>query len=113
MCWLREFFQEEGGIPDRDVTGVQTCALPSLAPRAHEEARVLLAQDRLAESVAGRAASRLEEGHVAADREREVLRSEERRVGKECRSRWSPYRENKKRNMRRVKREVCGRRLTH
>ena len=25
------------------------------------------------------------------DRERELLRSEERRVGKECRSRWSPY----------------------
>src|SRR3712207_6569074 len=24
-------------------------------------------------------------------RENEVLRSEERRVGKECRSRWSPY----------------------
>ena len=23
--------------------------------------------------------------------EREILRSEERRVGKECRSRWSPY----------------------
>ncbi len=43
----------------------------TVAPRAHEEARVLLAQDRLAESVAGRAASRLEEGHVAADRERE------------------------------------------
>ena len=26
-----------------------------------------------------------------ADREVEKLRSEERRVGKECRSRWSPY----------------------
>src|SRR5438067_13183551 len=26
----------------------------------------------------------------------EVLRSEERRVGKECRSGWSPYREKKK-----------------
>ena len=26
-----------------------------------------------------------------ADRDRFVLRSEERRVGKECRSRWSPY----------------------
>src|SRR5699024_11957823 len=25
-------------------------------------------------------------------------RSEERRVGKECRSRWSPYHENKKKN---------------
>src|SRR2546427_6797437 len=28
---------------------------------------------------------------VAAFRDRDPLRSEERRVGKECRSRWSPY----------------------
>ena len=27
----------------------------------------------------------------AEDATQEVLRSEERRVGKECRSRWSPY----------------------
>src|SRR5688572_33511901 len=27
-----------------------------------------------------------------AKKESEVMRSEERRVGKECRSRWSPYR---------------------
>src|SRR3989442_10110132 len=30
-------------------------------------------------------------GHDAAERLDDVLRSEERRVGKECRSRWSPY----------------------
>src|SRR5438445_13069322 len=28
-----------------------------------------------------------------------VSRSEERRVGKECRSRWSPYHEKKKKNI--------------
>ena len=28
---------------------------------------------------------------VKSDRERQISRSEERRVGKECRSRWSPY----------------------
>src|SRR5690554_7828711 len=28
-----------------------------------------------------------------------TLRSEERRVGKECRSRWSPYNKNKKRDV--------------
>ena len=27
----------------------------------------------------------------AAEKKKEVARSEERRVGKECRSRWSPY----------------------
>src|SRR5256885_16527695 len=31
------------------------------------------------------------EPHEIARLEPEVLRSEERRVGKECRSRWSPY----------------------
>ena len=31
------------------------------------------------------------EGQVYIDGVKTVLRSEERRVGKECRSRWSPY----------------------
>src|SRR5260370_35950256 len=30
-------------------------------------------------------------GHLFQGRYNEILRSEERRVGKECRSRWSPY----------------------
>ena len=29
--------------------------------------------------------------HASDNRIKEILRSEERRVGKECRSRWSPY----------------------
>ena len=34
----------------------------------------------------------LDDGKEVAERLREMLlRSEERRVGKECRSRWSPY----------------------
>src|SRR5690554_8158661 len=36
-----------------------------------------------------------------------VIRSEERRVGKECRSRWSPYHYKKK-----TKRRVCDDRCT-
>ena len=31
------------------------------------------------------------ERHAAKGAEKKALRSEERRVGKECRSRWSPY----------------------
>src|SRR3712207_6975198 len=31
------------------------------------------------------------QGEVSLDRVQALLRSEERRVGKECRSRWSPY----------------------
>src|SRR3970282_2845294 len=66
-------FQAEDGIRDRDVTGVQTCALPiSLKLVAEVEGW----PTRLpAESVLT--------PHPG--------RSEERRVGKECRSRWSPY----------------------
>src|SRR6266540_5968577 len=33
------FFQAEDGIRDRDVTGVQTCALPISGPRAYGEQR--------------------------------------------------------------------------
>src|SRR6266478_562081 len=68
------FFQAEDGIRDLTVTGVQTCALPIWRRRARE----VLA--------AGRA------GSIPPPwRRRRGGRSEERRVGKECRSRWSPY----------------------
>src|SRR6266446_251703 len=36
-------------------------------------------------------ASALERGRPVVTANKRVLRSEERRVGKECRSRWSPY----------------------
>src|SRR5438309_4406380 len=44
------------------------------------------------------------DGTVKSDAAYRALRSEERRVGKECRSRWSPYDERKTR--RRVRGEV-------
>src|SRR2546429_7139598 len=78
------FFQAEDGIRDVAVTGVQTCALPIcdvLGMCAHD-----VPSDRLAD------VARLIEGHATLDRYEHVqTRSEERRVGKECRSRWSPY----------------------
>src|SRR3712207_8913864 len=91
------FFQAEDGIRDIGVTGVQTCALPiSLSPeRLHPpglrrvgEPRVLERHGalRLALRVEGQVDSGLAVAPVEAGR-----RSEERRVGKECRSRWSPY----------------------
>src|SRR2546425_144264 len=72
------FFQAEDGIRDKLVTGVQTCALPiSVLFPVHPRTR-----DRIAELGRRR----------GAGRGLELLeRSEERRVGKECRSRWSPY----------------------
>ena len=42
--------------------------------------------------------------HAAVQRRQYGVRSEERRVGKECRSRWSPYHDKKKKK--KVKRAV-------
>src|SRR2546427_2414540 len=75
------FFQAEDGIRDLTVTGVQTCALPiyyHIRGRAH----------------GGRKLHRSSAGLPAVFRSSGVHglnRSEERRVGKEGRSRWSPY----------------------
>src|SRR3712207_2209238 len=87
------FFQAEDGIRDIGVTGVQTCALPIWpGPRADRGEAELSGRIRLVTlDDAGPLAELL-----AANREflapwEPVRRSEERRVGKECRSRWSPY----------------------
>src|SRR3712207_8917239 len=92
VCFF--FFQAEDGIRDIGVTGVQTCALPisvilspipgldiplggtvSVPPTSsllHLTGATLVAEEgTVFNAFAGR--------------------SEERRVGKECRSRWSPY----------------------
>src|SRR2546430_12655983 len=68
------FFQAEDGIRDLTVTGVQTCALPICWQRRG----------------IGRALS-LVFHHRRLGGTDLGMRSEERRVGKECRSRWSPY----------------------
>src|SRR2546430_6773562 len=92
------FFQAEDGIRDLTVTGVQTCALPicrsssssSILERFSAANRTItwqVLQAHLPPQLCCRsmlfpsAMSRIEPGR----------RSEERRVGKECRSRWSPY----------------------
>src|SRR3989449_4888334 len=74
------FFQAEDGIRDVAVTGVQTCALPIWRLR-----RIRGGGRPVLLSPAGPV--RRSRGCAAAVRRR----SEERRVGKECRSRWSPY----------------------
>src|SRR5438445_12889905 len=87
MCCF--FFQAEDGIRDIGVTGVQTCALPicvrlilpiliiSALTLASPIAITVIDPEReyefLSQAVGGR------------------YRSEERRVGKECRSRCAPY----------------------
>src|SRR2546429_2331765 len=71
------FFQAEDGIRDVAVTGVQTCALP-ICRRTLTAGRPATEDSRLGLAV-----------HTSC--QHTGKRSEERRVGKECRSRWSPY----------------------
>src|SRR5260221_9335519 len=99
FCFFFFFFQAEDGIRDHCVTGVQTCALPISKGQKEELAGKLR---RLIEAVVNT--------HVFNNQRHQykqkpdgvgipafyqigslVARSEERRVGKECRSRWSPY----------------------
>src|SRR5256885_11765079 len=85
------FFQAEDGIRDYKVTGVQTCALPILIVIRVGE---LSGGGPLPFGVAGALADERFGGKPAPHGFRLVSfddkRSEERRVGKEGRSRWSP-----------------------
>src|SRR5688500_20055925 len=91
------FFQAEDGIRDYKVTGVQTCALPicfvthatvlATIPSSAAGLSVLTIDDKR------RAAVQLTLGanevfDVVNSHEQMVMRSEERRVGKECRYEW-------------------------
>src|SRR5689334_24615317 len=85
------FFQAEDGIRDGTVTGVQTCALPILA-HAEGFSRDLVRLQSASQSadVCPMGSGALAGNSFRIDREliaRELGRSEERRVGKECRSR--------------------------
>src|SRR5437867_7704241 len=75
------FFQAEDGIRDRTVTGVQTCALP-ISGCAQGPVRPSGGYGH------GDRALGLGVVYVHRDARRSADRSEERRVGKECRSRW-------------------------
>src|SRR5256884_5026439 len=88
-------FQAEGGIRDVAGTGVQTCALPiPVLERAPQQDRDdglpgVAARWRGARTLEWRARDARGPGRDrVAGRAR---RSEERRVGKEGRSRWAPY----------------------
>src|SRR2546425_8738994 len=84
------FFQAEDGIRDKLVTGVQTCALPISQGRADPRAVRQAVRVRQPDVPARPGQSRAHAGPLRATA-LELRRSEERRVGKECRSRWSPY----------------------
>src|SRR5207249_5584529 len=101
MLFFFFFFQAEDGIRDRNVTGVQTCALPIyllLHGRRELDAGLLEKLDLHHLGIQLTRAD-MEARLVPLALEqmaRDCRRSEERRVGKECRSRRSPYREKKR-----------------
>src|SRR5258708_17533389 len=91
------FFQAEDGIRDDLVTGVQTCALPicvfpsslihgTFRPPSTKlcgVTKLCALHSRSPMARPCRLSRRISKSRSP--------RSEERRVGKECRSRWSPY----------------------
>src|SRR2546425_8805309 len=84
------FFQAEDGIRDKLVTGVQTCALPISRSYVRESVTInanvaLATHGETVREVLGGGDPTQPFQHLP------LKRSEERRVGKECRSRWSPY----------------------
>src|SRR5437867_10204097 len=93
------FFQAEDGIRDRTVTGVQTCALPicylpvvpvgEVGEPVHDHHVVQVASGP---GLLGLPARRLPRvSRVAQVDDAQRSRSEERRVGKECRTRGSRH----------------------
>src|SRR5690606_39489765 len=97
------FFQAEDGIRDFHVTGVQTCALPISALRFNQLARAAcsrsslpLSEPSMTTSPASITAPPISDASTAdSTSTSRPKRSEERRVGKECRSRGSPEQQKK------------------
>src|SRR5687768_17973091 len=106
------FFQAEDGIRDVAVTGVQTCCSSDLPRHVRAEPDPHVGSRSRDDAIPRRErrrrrALRIPARRVPVDDDRRHPatrvsrparggRSEERRVGKECRARWSPDREKKK-----------------
>src|SRR5207253_5803839 len=98
------FFQAEDGIRDGHVTGVQTCALPIFLSRYSSASYMRFSVSRTAVSASSSTASPASgwppapyaSARKASRYDWAILaRSEERRVGKECRGRVWWWRERK------------------
>src|SRR5260370_31918858 len=94
------FFQAEDGIRDSSVTGVQTCALPISLSQLTNRPQASVSYVKLTFpqnfDFTGLIKKKMQlplnpggESYLVISNP--PSRSEERRVGKECRSRWSPY----------------------
>src|SRR3712207_8665151 len=96
------FFQAEDGIRDIGVTGVQTCALPICNMKHSPFVKITNIKPGARMGLEFQSVQLPPLHPLLALAPLNVLwtspeypfpadRSEERRVGKECRSRWSPY----------------------
>src|SRR2546425_12543008 len=102
------FFQAEDGIRDKLVTGVQTCALPIWC-HGHAAANELR---RGGPELLANGGPQHVTGGGPADvppkvRNPAQLRSGERRVGEEGRSRWAPYHLKKKKKKTKKSKHLC------
>src|SRR3712207_7382163 len=94
------FFQAEDGIRDIGVTGVQTCALPIFLYNSlilfavcliNTVVHVITKNWTICWYLNNIKLINIPELSCLCNSSTCHSRSEERRVGKECRSRWSPY----------------------
>src|SRR5699024_11975014 len=99
------FFQAEDGIRDRNVTGVQTCALPILTEDGtlttlnviallnvvNVPSSVMYVLSAFNSNSASTSSTRTSKLDTPSKALSALPRSEERRVGKECRCRRSLY----------------------
>src|SRR3712207_8941867 len=86
------FFQAEDGMRDVGVAGVETGALPiyHMLLQGVPGAEITPGHERDRQVFIGQPGDTIERARYVPPPPSE-LRSEERRVGTECRSRWSPY----------------------
>ena len=86
--------QAEDGIRDSGVTGVQTCALPIYSGFKLATSTFVLSILELIDHGLDKLNANKKKHNTVSNnktKDKSIERSEERRVGKECRSRWSPY----------------------
>src|SRR3712207_7104906 len=81
------FFQTEDGIRDIGVTGFLTCALPILRPFEQRGVGVVRLDRHVEDRVAAWQRRGIGEAAEDADDRAQAIKSEESRVGEECRSR--------------------------
>src|SRR5438046_6702687 len=88
VCFFFFFFSSRRRHTRWSVTGVQTCALPISEDPNLNAGRILVRMSRGGQAVPL--------GTIPASYDEAMKRSEERRVGKECRYRWEAEHKKKK-----------------